>query len=151
MVAEAYFDDAESNTAFTRRWFRTGDFGAWDGAGRLRLLDHRGDRMVVGGENVSPHEVEEALARHPAVAEVCVVAVPAGTWGHEVAAAVVCRPGMEVTLEDLREHAGKALAPFKLPRRLHMVRALPRSSLGKVLRAQIRSRLAEEMAGEDRA
>jgi len=152
MVAEAYFDDAERNqAAFDRRWLRTGDFGAWDEEGRLRVLDRRGDRMVVGGENVSPLEVEEALARHPAVAEVCVVALPGGAWGHEVAAVVVCRPGMKVTLEDLRGHAGGTLASFKLPRRLHVLGALPRNSAGKLLRSEIRSRLAQEVAGQDRA
>jgi len=151
MVAEAYFDDPDQNlAAFDRRWLRTGDFGAWDEAGRLRLLD-RGDRMVVGGENVSPLEVEQVLARHPAVAEVCVVALPAGAWGHQVVAVVACRPGTKVTLEDLREHGGGMLASFKLPRRLHVLDALPRNGAGKLLRAEIRSRLAEEMAGKDRA
>ncbi len=152
MVAEAYLADPEGNAAaFKRRWFRTGDFGAWDEAGRLRVLDRRCDRMVVGGENVSPLEVEETLAGHPAVREVCVVALPGGAWGHEVAAAVVCRAGAEVTLEELRRHAGATLASFKLPRRLRLMDALPRNGAGKLLRAEIRSRLAEEMAGKDRA
>ncbi len=152
MVAEAYLADPEGNeAAFKRRWFRTGDFGAWDEAGRLRVLDRRQDRMVVGGENVSPLEVEEALAGHPAIREVCVVALPGGAWGHEVAAAVVCRPGVEITLEDLRLYAGASLASFKLPRRLRLMEALPRNGAGKLLRREIRSRLAEEMAGEDRA
>ncbi|HXL14993.1 MAG TPA: AMP-binding protein [Methylomirabilota bacterium] len=152
MVAEAYFDDPDHNlAAFDRRWLRTGDFGAWDESGHLRLLDRRGDRMVVGGENVSPLEVEEALARHPAVAEVCVVALPAGAWGHEVAAVVVRRPGLGVTLEDLREHAADTLASYKLPRRLYLLDALPRNGAGKLLRSEIRSRLAQEMAGKDRA
>lgn len=152
MVAEAYLDDPDANEgAFRRRWFRTGDFGAWDEAGRLRVLDRRGDRIVVGGENVSPLEVEEALAGHPAVGEVCVVALPGGAWGHEVAAAVVCRAGATVTLEELRRHAGATLASFKLPRRLRVMDALPRSGAGKLLRREIRSRLAEEMAGKDRA
>jgi len=152
MVAEGYFDDAErTDESFHRRWFRTGDIGAWDGEGRLRVLDRRTDRMVVGGENVSPREVESAIALHPSVAEVCVVALEAGSWGHEVAAAVVCRPGASVTLDELREHAGARLAPFKLPRRLWVVSALPRNAAGKVLRGEIRSRLAEEMAQENRA
>jgi O-succinylbenzoic acid--CoA ligase len=152
MVVGAYFDEPERNaSAFDRRWFRTGDFGAWDEAGRLRILDRRQDRMVVGGENVVTGEVEEALARHPGVAEVCVVALPAGSWGHEVAAVIVRRPGSEVTLEELRELAGRTLAPHKLPRRLHVMEALPRNSAGKVLRGEIRSRLAEEMAEKNRA
>lgn len=152
MVAEAYFDDPDrGESSFDRRWFRTGDFGVWDAAGRLRVLDRREDRAVVGGLNVSPAEVEEALRSHPSVAEVCVVALPAGSWGHEVAAVVVRRPGAEVTLEGLREHAGRTLAPYKLPRRLHVVERLPRSGAGKLLRGEIRSRLAEEMAQENRA
>ncbi|HYQ88170.1 MAG TPA: AMP-binding protein [Candidatus Binatia bacterium] len=152
MVVDAYFDDTERNaTAFDRRWFRTGDFGAWDDAGRLRVLDRRQDRMVVGGENVATGEVEAALARHRAIAEVCVVALPAGSWGQEVAAVVVCRPGSEVTLEELRELAGRTLAPHKLPRTLHVVKALPRNGAGKLLRGEIRSRLEEEMAEKNRA
>ena len=152
MVAEAYFDEPELNaSAFDRRWLRTGDLGAWDGAGRLRVLDRRQDRIVVGGENVAAAEVEEALARHPGIAEVCVVALPAGSWGHEVAAVVVCRAGAEVTLEELRALAGRTLAPYKLPRRLRVVDALPRNGVGKLLRGEIRSRLAEEMAEENRA
>src|SRR3989442_1604227 len=118
--------------------------GAWDEEGRLIVLDRRGDRIVVGGENVSPLEVEEILVRHPSVAEACVLALPAGAWGHEVAAAVVLRPGTRLTLEDLREHAGRSLASFKLPRRLHIADALPRNGSGKLLRGEIRSWFAEE-------
>jgi acyl-CoA synthetase (AMP-forming)/AMP-acid ligase II len=152
MVVEGYFDEPERNaSAFDRRWFRTGDFGVWDGAGRLRVLDRRQDRMVVGGENVAAGEVEEALARHPGIAEVCVVALPAGSWGHEVTAVVVRRPGSGVTLEELRELAGRTLAPHKLPRRLFVLETLPRNSAGKLLRGEIRSRLAEEMAEKNRA
>jgi O-succinylbenzoic acid--CoA ligase len=155
MVAAAYFDDRERTAAAfdprDRRWFHTGDIGAWDGAGRLHVLDRRSDRMVVGGENVSPLEVEAAIALHPSVAEVCVVALEGGAWGHDVAAAVVCRAGASVTLDELREHAGERLASFKLPRRLWVVAALPRNAAGKLLRGEIRSRLAEEMAQENRA
>ncbi|HZI89676.1 MAG TPA: AMP-binding protein [Candidatus Polarisedimenticolia bacterium] len=152
MVAEAYFDDRErSATAFEGRWFRTGDFGAWDERGRLRVLDRRSDRMVVGGENVSPLEVETVLAAHPSVAEVCVIALEAGSWGHEVVAAVVCRPGRSVTLDELKEEAGRTLASFKLPRRLWVVDRLPRNASGKLLRGEIRGRLAQEMAEQHRA
>jgi fatty-acyl-CoA synthase len=152
MVAEAYYDDRErTDAAFERRWFRTGDIGAWDPQDRLQVLDRRSDRMVVGGENVSPLEVEAAIALHPSVAEVCVVALTAGSWGHEVAAAVVCRPGASVTLDEVREHLGERLAGFKQPRRLWVVSALPRNAAGKILRGEIRSRLAQEMTLENRA
>jgi acyl-CoA synthetase (AMP-forming)/AMP-acid ligase II len=151
-VAEAYFDVPRLNeTAFDRRWFRTGDFGAWDERGRLRLLDRRLDRIVVSGENVSPAEVEGILLQHPAVADACVVAIGAGARGQEVAAALVLRPGAGLTLEELREFGGRSLAPFKLPRRIHITDTLPRNEAGKFLRGEVRSRFAEEMAEKDRA
>ena len=151
-VTAAYFGEPELNqSAFDRRWFRTGDFGAWDDAGRLRVLDRRTDRMVVGGENVSPSEVEEVLGRHPVVLDVCVVSTPAAAWGHEVAAAVVLRPGNTITLEELREHAGRSLAMFKLPRRLHVADALPRNDSGKLLRGDVRGWFAEQMAEKNPA
>ncbi len=152
VVARAYFDDPELNeTTFSRRWFRTGDIGAWDDQGRLRVLDRRTDRIVVGGENVSPSEVEEILVQHPAIAEACVVSIPAGAWGHGVAAALVLRPGAAITLEDIREHAAKSLASFKLPGRLHVADALPRNDSGKVLRGEVRSWFAEEVAEKNPA
>ncbi len=151
-VTGAYFDDERLNeTAFDRGWYRTGDIGAWDESGRLVVLDRRMDRMVVGAENVSPFEVERVIAEHPAVADVCVVAIPAGAWGHEIVAAVVLRRDAGLTLEDLREHAGRHLAPFKLPRRLHIADALPRSDAGKILRGEVRSWFADQVAEKNRA
>jgi o-succinylbenzoate---CoA ligase len=151
-VAEAYFDEPGINqTAFDRRWFRTGDFGAWDERGRLRLLDRRVDRIVVAGENVSPAEVETVLLGHPAVADACVVAISAGARGQEVGAAIVLRPGAGVTLEELRLFAGRTLAPYKLPRRIHVTGTLPRNDAEKLLRGEIRGWFAEEMAEKDRA
>jgi len=151
LVTSGYLDDERLNeTAFERRWFRTGDIGAWDESGRLVVLDRRSDRIVVGAENVSPSEVERVVSEHPAVAEACIVAIPAGAWGHEVAAAVVLRPGAGLTLEDLRRHTGKSLASFKLPRRLQIVDALPRSESGKLLRGEVRSWFVEQVAEKNR-
>jgi o-succinylbenzoate---CoA ligase len=150
-VMAAYFEDRESNaTAWDGPWLKTGDVGAWDAAGRLVVLDRRLDRIVVGGENVSPVEVERVLARHPAVAEVCVVGIPAGAWGHEIAAAVTLRPGCDVTLEELRSFGTSSLAPFQLPRRIRVME-LPRSPSGKLLRRAVRDLFREEMAHEEPA
>ncbi len=136
----------ETQAALDRRWLRTGDVGAWDDEGRLVVLDRRADRIVTGGENVSPEEVETVIASHPAVAQVCVVALPSREWGSEVAAAVVLRPGRSLSLEELRAHAGGRLSGFKLPRHLVVVDALPRSAGGKLLRRVVRERLLDEMA-----
>ena len=81
-------DPGATEAALHRRWLRTGDIGTWDEEGRLRVLDRRADRIVTGGENVSPEEVERALAAHPSVRAACVVGVPSREWGQEVAAAV---------------------------------------------------------------
>ncbi len=152
MVMAGYLEDrAAGRDSLEEGWLRTGDLGAWDAGGRLVVLDRRTDRIVTGGENVSPAEVERVLASHPAVLEACVVGLPSGAWGHEVAAAVTLRPGAEVTLEALRAHAEKRLSRIKLPRRLLVVAELPRSGSGKLLRRVVRDWFRDEVLEEDRA
>ena len=145
-VMAAYFEEREKDAeAWDGRWLKTGDIGMWDAAGRLVVLDRRSDRMVVGGENVSPAEVERALRSHPAVLEIAVAGIPGGAWGHDVAAAVVLHPGASLTLNELRDHAMEALATFKLPRQLRIVRELPRSASGKLLRDAFRNLFRDEV------
>jgi len=146
-VTAGYLGDPEATAAaLAGRWLRTGDVGAWDEAGRLVVLDRRSDRIVTGGENVSPTEVERAILAHPAIEGACVVALPSAEWGQEVAAAVEFRKGRSATLEELRAHAGEHLAGFKLPRYLMVVSALPRSASGKLLRRVVRDRFLDEVA-----
>lgn len=146
-VMAGYLGDPEATAAALRnRWLRTGDIGAWDAEGRLRVLERRVDRIVTGGENVSPEEVERVIAAHPAVLGVCVVAIPSVEWGQEVAAAVELRPGGSLTLEELKTHTGAGLSGFKQPRHLLVVEAFPRSPSGKLLRRVVRDRLLDEMA-----
>jgi O-succinylbenzoic acid--CoA ligase len=145
-VMAAYLEGRESNErAWDGRWFKTGDIGAWDAAGRLLVKDRRVDRIAVGGENVSPEEVERVLREHPAVQDACVVGIPAGSWGHEVAVAIQVRGEEVVTIEELRRHAEHALATFKLPRRLLVLPELPRSPSGKLLRRVVRDRFRNQV------
>ncbi|HKW50851.1 MAG TPA: AMP-binding protein [Candidatus Eisenbacteria bacterium] len=149
-VMAAYLEDEQSNAAVRDgRWLKTGDVGAWDPAWRLLVKDRRIDRIAVGGENVSPEEVERVLREHPGVADACVVGVPAGSWGHEVAAAIQTRGDAVVTIEDLRRHAEPALASFKLPRRLLVLPELPRSPSGKLLRRVVRDRFRNQVPEEE--
>jgi O-succinylbenzoic acid--CoA ligase len=151
MVMSGYLDDIRAGRDSLRAgWLPTGDMGAWDPEGRLRVLDRRVDRIVTGGENVSPAEVERVLAEHPGVAEACVVGIPSGVWGEEVGAAVTLRPGGQVTLEALRSFAAARLSSFKLPRRLRVVDALPRSASGKLLRRVVREGFRDEVAEQNR-
>ena len=151
MVTSGSFGGDEPPPRGDPRWLRTGDIGVFDAEGRLRILDRRLDRFVVGGENVSATEVERVIASHPSVREACVVGIPADAWGHEIAVAVVLREGARVTLEELRAHAGATLASYQLPRRLWIVASLPRSGTGKVLRGEVRRRLGDEVLEKDRA
>ncbi|MFI0353606.1 AMP-binding protein [Actinomadura sp. 9N407] len=110
----------------------TGDLGHFDPAGRL-FIDGRADDMIVsGGENVFPGEVEELLGAHPGVAEVSVTGVEDEAFGQRLAAHVVRAPGSDVTEDDLKAHVKERLARYKVPREVHFVDELPRTSTGKV-------------------
>jgi long-chain acyl-CoA synthetase len=125
-------------------WLRTGDGGYLDEDGFLFLTDRIKDMIVSGGENVYPVEVEEALAQHPAVADVTVIGVPHERWGEAVAALVVRREGTECTAEDLIGFAREHLAGYKLPRIVQFVDGFPRTPSGKVLKRELRERYPRE-------
>jgi acyl-CoA synthetase (AMP-forming)/AMP-acid ligase II len=110
----------------------TGDLGHFDERGRL-FIDGRADDMIVsGGENVFPAEVEDLLGAHPEVAEVSVTGVEDERFGQRLAAHVVRSPGATVTEDDLKAHVKTHLARYKVPRDIHFVDELPRTSTGKV-------------------
>ncbi len=124
-------------------WLRTGDLGALDADGRLRVADRRDDLVVSGGENVYPAEVEAALAAHHAVAECAVVGLADERWGQAVAAAVVTSSGEPLDVAGLEAFLRERLAGYKLPRRFELWEGpLPRTASGKLLRRVVRERLA---------
>ncbi|NIP83608.1 MAG: 2-succinylbenzoate--CoA ligase, partial [Gemmatimonadetes bacterium] len=143
-------------------WLETGDRGRLDADGNLHVLGRRSDRIVTGGENVDPVEVEQALESLPAVSAACVFGVPDEDWGEVVCAAVVLAPGRRPTASDTAVANGTAatgetgptdveadirglrgrLAPFKLPRRLAVLDSLPRNPTGKVDREETARRAA---------
>jgi O-succinylbenzoic acid--CoA ligase len=119
-------------------WFRTGDCGGIDAGGRLEVDGRLSDLIVTGGENVWPAPVEDALRRHPGVADVAVAGRPDPEWGQQVVAWIVpCDPGSPPVLGELRDVVAEQVAPFAAPRRLVIVTGLPRTSIGKVLREQL--------------
>ena len=119
-------------------WFRTGDAGFFDEEGFLTISDRIKDMIISGGENIYPAEVESALMRHPAIAEVAVIGEPDPQWGEGVVAIAALKPGHALTIDELREFVGEFLARYKLPRRLEIVSALPRNATGKILKYQLR-------------
>jgi O-succinylbenzoic acid--CoA ligase len=120
-------------------WLHTGDLGAVDGAGVLRLLGRKADTIVSGGENVAPAEVEAVLEAHPQVLEAAVVARPHEQWGEAVTAWVVLRDGAALDRSALAEHCARTLAPYKVPKDYVLRRdPLPRTPSGKLLRRELR-------------
>jgi malonyl-CoA/methylmalonyl-CoA synthetase len=117
-------------------WFRSGDVGAHDPDGYLRIVGRAKELIISGGFNVYPREVEDVLLEHPAVAEVAVVGEPSDEWG-ETVVAVVVPAGNDVDTDAVLAFAAEQLAPYKRPRRIRVVDALPRNALGKVVRADL--------------
>ena len=143
LLMDGYFEDPESTAeALQDGWYHSGDLGALDDEGYLSIVGRVRDVIRTGGETVAPVEVERVLVDLPGVAEVAVVGVPEPTWGEVVCAVVVPRPGHRLDLDGLREGCRHRLAPFKQPRRLELVDALPRTAAtGQVQRSLVVERL----------
>ena len=136
-----YWNDPEATArAFDGDWYRTGDVAETDADGWVTIRDRLGDMIISGGENVYPAEIEPVLADAPGVAELTVIGLADERWGQTPVAVVVAEPGCEPTLEQLREHGGRALARYKLPTRLELVDELPRTALGKVRKNELAAR-----------
>jgi malonyl-CoA/methylmalonyl-CoA synthetase len=117
----------------TDDWFATGDLVSLADDGYVSIRGRRTELIITGGHNVYPAEVEAVLARHPGVVEIAVVGLPSAEWGETVVAYVVGDPD----LVSLRELAAAELAPFKCPREVRLIDALPRNALGKVVRSEL--------------
>jgi len=140
IVMLGYLDDPEATAAAIDAdgWLHTGDVGSLDEAGNLRITDRLKDMYISGGFNVYPAEIEQTLARHPAVADVAVVGIPDDRMGEVGCAFVVRRPGSDLTAEDVVAFARERLANYKAPREVEFIDALPRNAGGKVLKNDLR-------------
>jgi long-chain acyl-CoA synthetase len=118
-------------------WLRTGDVVREDEDGYLFVVDRKKDMIIRGGYNVYPREIEEVLYEHPDVLEAAVLGVPHATLGEDVAAAVVLRPGAEQHPDELRRFVKERVAPYKYPRTILYLDALPKGPSGKVLKREI--------------
>ncbi|HET9608016.1 MAG TPA: hypothetical protein VFP06_00325, partial [Acidimicrobiales bacterium] len=125
----------ETAQALRGGWLHTGDVGHLDEDGYLYVVDRMKDLVIRGGFNVYPRDVEEVLGGHPGVAEVAVVGVPDAEWGERVVACVVASEPIEAA--DLMAWGAERLAPYKRPREVRFVDALPRNAMGKVVRSAL--------------
>lgn len=124
-------------------WLRTGDVVTVDADGFTRIVDRVKELIITGGFNVSPTEVEQVLVTHPDIADAAVVGMPDGSGGERVTAAVLLDEGATIGHAELRAWCKERLAGYKVPREVYVVDELPRSMLGKVLRAKVREQLAD--------
>ena len=144
-VTRGYWrDEAKTRASFFGDWFRSGDVGYLDAEGFLYLTDRKKDMIISGGENIASSEVERVVYELPQVAEVAAIGLPDAQWGECVTAAVVLKPGHTLSLEELRAHCSGKLGGFKTPKRLVICEALPRNPSGKVLKRELRERLADK-------
>ena len=137
-VMKGYLHQPEATEETLRGgWLHTGDLARQDEEGYIYIVDRKKDMVIRGGYNVYPREVEEILYAHPAVSEAAVLGVPHPDLGEEVAALVVLRPGTNATPEEIRAFVKERVAPYKYPRLVKLVKELPKSVTGKILKRSI--------------
>ncbi len=130
----------ETAAAFAGGWYHSGDAGRLDEEGYLYLVDRTKDMIISGGENVYSTEVEQAVAAHPAVAQVAVIGVPDDTWGEAVHAVVVLHPDAQVSEPELIAHTHGLIAGYKVPKSITFRgEPLPLSGAMKVLKRELRA------------
>ncbi|MEU6264604.1 AMP-binding enzyme [Saccharopolyspora shandongensis] len=128
----------ETTEALRGGWMHTGDAGCMDDRGYIYIVDRIKDMIVSGGENVYSAEVENALAKHPAVAACAVIGVPDEQWGERVHSVIVLKADHTTTPAELRTHTKTLIAGYKAPRSCEFVAALPQSPAGKILKRELR-------------
>ena len=140
MVMQGYWRKPELTTQTLRDgWIYSGDIGYLDEEGYLYLVDRKKDMIDSGGVKVYPRDIEEIAARHPDVAEVAVFGVPHETWGETPVAAVVLKPGIEATADDLRDWINERVAArYQRVQSVLILQAFPRNAAGKTLKREMR-------------
>ncbi len=145
-VTRGYANNAEANAkAYSAGWFRTGDQGYIDTDGYVFLTGRLKEIINRGGEKVSPREVDEALLEHPAVEQAVAFGVHHESLGEDVAAAVVLKPGVDATEDQIRASLFGRLAEFKIPSQLVIVDAIPKGATGKIQRIGLAAKLAQRL------
>jgi fatty-acyl-CoA synthase len=143
-VTQQYLGDSEPDPEkFHDGWLRTGDVGVLSPDGYLTLSDRAKDVIKSGGEWISSVDLENSLMAHPAVLEACVVGVPDERWGERPLATVVLREGTTASARELREFLSTTVARWQLPERWAFIASVPKTSVGKFDKKQVRAKYAE--------
>jgi long-chain acyl-CoA synthetase len=138
-IMKGYFNQPEETAnALRNGWFHSGDVGRFDDEGYLYIVDRTKDLIITGGENVFPREVEELLYSHEAVNECAVVGKPHPEYGEAVTAFVTLKEGNVPDEEGMIRFCKERLARYKVPKRIHFVKELPKSPQGKILKRELK-------------
>ena len=139
-VVKGYYEQPEATAeAFRGGWFHSGDLGVWHPDGYIELRDRKKDIIISGGENISTIEVEQAVAKHPAVLECAVVAIPDEKWGERPKAFVTLKAGASATEDEIIEFCRQHIAHFKCPAAVEFGE-LPKTSTGKIQKFVLRDK-----------
>ena len=140
-VMKGYWQKPEATAeALKDGWLHTGDLGMMDEDGYVFLIDRKKDIIISGGYNIYAREVEEVLNNHEAVAEAAVFGIPDPEWGESVKAVVALKPGVQATENELTEFCRKSLASYKKPKSIDFLSELPKSSLGKIAKKELKDK-----------
>jgi fatty-acyl-CoA synthase len=148
-----YWNDPRSTSEAidAARWMHTGDLATMDADGYVNIVGRSKDMIIRGGENVYPREIEEFLYAHPKVQDVQVVGVPDETYGEEILAWVVLKPGEDATIDQLREYCAGQISHYKIPRYWRFVDSFPMTVTGKVQKFRLREIAIAELGLEHAA
>jgi fatty-acyl-CoA synthase len=147
LVMAGYYRDPDATAAASAHgWHHTGDIGYLDDAGYLYIVDRAKDMVITGGFNVYSAEVEQALMAHEAVRDCAVIGLPDEKWGERVTAVVQLQPGAQADGAELIAFVKERLGSVKTPKQIEIWPDLPRSTVGKVLKTEIRSVLTSATA-----
>jgi acyl-CoA synthetase (AMP-forming)/AMP-acid ligase II len=130
-------EEATSNTIYDG-WLHSGDIGHIDETGHVFITDRKKDMIIKGGENISPREIEEAIAGLPGVVELAVYAVPDEKFQEEIAVSLVVGGDLNYSEQQVCDHALKQVTKFKVPKYVDFREALPKNSNGKILKRTLR-------------
>jgi len=140
MMLEYWHKPKDTASTIVNGWLHTGDIGYYDEYGYVYIVDRKKDKIITGGENVYPREVEEILYRHPMVHEVAVIGIPDPYWVERVHAVVSLKKGANCTAEELIAFCKKSLAGYKAPKSIEFMETLPKNAAGKIMKRELRDK-----------
>lgn len=138
-VMKGYYQKPEETEAVLKDgWLFTGDIGLFDEDGYLSIVERKKDMIIASGYNIYPREIDEILFEHPKILEACTIGVSDPYRGETVKSYVVVKPGESLTAEEVIRFCREKLAPYKVPKMVEFIEALPKSAVGKILKREVK-------------